>query len=216
MIALNNQADVLRRLLEVQRLCPEMRLGQVLATIGMQGEVVTRPRPLGDRRRRPIRRRRAVRERPPASELSHESRVVVVCFGCASVRLLPIKQDEIMSTATVELPDDLDARLDSVAALSGTAKAELVREALETFLAAVPISEQQTPPAEPVSASRRGGEDLCRQVRGAGGPLVQPGTSWKGLVKTDGARWCWRPGHPWRCMERRDRYHTLGGLQQLA
>jgi hypothetical protein len=38
MIALDQQSDVLRRLQEVHRLCPEMRLGQLLATIGMLGE----------------------------------------------------------------------------------------------------------------------------------------------------------------------------------
>ena len=38
MIALDRQSDVLQRLREVHRLCPEMRLGQLLATIGMLGE----------------------------------------------------------------------------------------------------------------------------------------------------------------------------------
>jgi hypothetical protein len=38
MIALDQQSTVLRRLDEIQRLCPEMRLGQVLATVGMLGE----------------------------------------------------------------------------------------------------------------------------------------------------------------------------------
>jgi hypothetical protein len=38
MIAVDPQADVLHRLDEVRRLCPEMRLGQFLATVGMLGE----------------------------------------------------------------------------------------------------------------------------------------------------------------------------------
>ena len=38
MIALDRQSDVLQRLKEVHRLCPEMRLGQLLATVGMLGE----------------------------------------------------------------------------------------------------------------------------------------------------------------------------------
>jgi hypothetical protein len=38
MIELDRQSDVLQRLREVHRLCPEMRLGQFLATIGMLGE----------------------------------------------------------------------------------------------------------------------------------------------------------------------------------
>lgn len=38
MIALDHQSDILHRLQEVHRLCPEMRLGQLLATIGMLGE----------------------------------------------------------------------------------------------------------------------------------------------------------------------------------
>ena len=38
MIALDRQPDVLLRLQEIHRLCPEMRLGQLLATIGMLGE----------------------------------------------------------------------------------------------------------------------------------------------------------------------------------
>ena len=38
MIALDHQSDVLLRLQEVHRLCPEMRLGQLLATVGMLGE----------------------------------------------------------------------------------------------------------------------------------------------------------------------------------
>jgi hypothetical protein len=38
MIVLDRQSDILHRLEEVHRLCPEMRLGQLLATIGMLGE----------------------------------------------------------------------------------------------------------------------------------------------------------------------------------
>ncbi len=38
MITLENQSAVLLRLQEVHRLCPEMRLGQILATVGMLGE----------------------------------------------------------------------------------------------------------------------------------------------------------------------------------
>ncbi|HWE35480.1 MAG TPA: hypothetical protein VG406_02830 [Isosphaeraceae bacterium] len=38
MIALDQQSDALHRLREVHRLCPDMRLGQLLATIGMLGE----------------------------------------------------------------------------------------------------------------------------------------------------------------------------------
>ena len=41
MTALDLQSDVLRRLREVHDLCPEMRLGQLLATIGMLGEDTT-------------------------------------------------------------------------------------------------------------------------------------------------------------------------------
>jgi hypothetical protein len=41
MIAVDPQATVLYRLDEVRRLCPEMRLGQLLATIGMLGEDTT-------------------------------------------------------------------------------------------------------------------------------------------------------------------------------
>jgi len=37
-ITFNLQSRVLHRLEEIRRLCPEMRLGQVLATIGMLGE----------------------------------------------------------------------------------------------------------------------------------------------------------------------------------
>ena len=38
MIALDRQSDVLHRLQEVHRSCPEMRLGQLLATVAMLGE----------------------------------------------------------------------------------------------------------------------------------------------------------------------------------
>ncbi len=38
MIAFDRQSDILHRLQEVHRLCPEMRLGELLATIGMLGE----------------------------------------------------------------------------------------------------------------------------------------------------------------------------------
>ena len=38
MITLDLQSRTLRRLEEIWRLCPEMRLGQVLATVGMLGE----------------------------------------------------------------------------------------------------------------------------------------------------------------------------------
>jgi hypothetical protein len=38
MIAIDVRSGVLGRLEEVRRLCPEMRLGQVLATVGMLGE----------------------------------------------------------------------------------------------------------------------------------------------------------------------------------
>ena len=38
MIALDRQSEVLHRLREVHRSCPEMRLGQLLATIAMLGE----------------------------------------------------------------------------------------------------------------------------------------------------------------------------------
>jgi hypothetical protein len=41
MIALDPQANVLHRLDEIRRLCPEMRLGQFLATVGMLGEDAT-------------------------------------------------------------------------------------------------------------------------------------------------------------------------------
>ncbi len=38
MIELDVRSSVLSRLEEVRRLCPEMRLGQLLATVGMLGE----------------------------------------------------------------------------------------------------------------------------------------------------------------------------------
>lgn len=38
MIALDLQSSVLHRLETVRRLCPEMRLGQILAAVGMLGE----------------------------------------------------------------------------------------------------------------------------------------------------------------------------------
>ena len=38
MMTLDLQSRVLHRLEEIRRMCPEMRLGQVLATIGMLGE----------------------------------------------------------------------------------------------------------------------------------------------------------------------------------
>jgi hypothetical protein len=41
MIALDPQADALQRLRQVHRLCPDIRLGQLLATIGMLGEDAT-------------------------------------------------------------------------------------------------------------------------------------------------------------------------------
>jgi len=47
MIALDSQSEVLHRLQEIHRSCPEMRLGQLLATIGMLGEDST-GRPLWD------------------------------------------------------------------------------------------------------------------------------------------------------------------------
>jgi hypothetical protein len=40
-ITLDLQSRILLRLEEIRRLCPEMRLGQVLATIGMLGEDTT-------------------------------------------------------------------------------------------------------------------------------------------------------------------------------
>lgn len=41
MIAADVQATVLQRLNEVRRLCPEMRLGQLMATLGLLGEDAT-------------------------------------------------------------------------------------------------------------------------------------------------------------------------------
>jgi hypothetical protein len=38
MIALDVPSRVLHRIEEIRRLCPEMRLGQLLATVGMLGE----------------------------------------------------------------------------------------------------------------------------------------------------------------------------------
>ena len=38
MIALDVPARVLQKLDELRRLCPDMRLGQILATVGMLGE----------------------------------------------------------------------------------------------------------------------------------------------------------------------------------
>jgi hypothetical protein len=38
MITLDRHSEVLHRLAEVHRSCPEMRLGQLLATVGMLGE----------------------------------------------------------------------------------------------------------------------------------------------------------------------------------
>lgn len=38
MIALDVPAKVLQRVDELRRLCPDMRLGQILATVGMLGE----------------------------------------------------------------------------------------------------------------------------------------------------------------------------------
>jgi hypothetical protein len=38
MIALDLPTRILNRLDEVRRLCPDMRLGQILATVGMLGE----------------------------------------------------------------------------------------------------------------------------------------------------------------------------------
>jgi hypothetical protein len=38
MIAIDLQSNVLHRLEQIRRLCPEMRLGQLLATVGMLGE----------------------------------------------------------------------------------------------------------------------------------------------------------------------------------
>lgn len=41
MTTLDLQRDVLHRLEEIQRQCPDMRLGQILATVGMLGEDAT-------------------------------------------------------------------------------------------------------------------------------------------------------------------------------
>jgi hypothetical protein len=41
MIAHDIQAGVINRLDEVRRLCPEMRLGQLMATLGLLGEDAT-------------------------------------------------------------------------------------------------------------------------------------------------------------------------------
>ena len=41
MITVDARADLLHRLDEVRRLCPDMRLGQLLATVGMLGEDTT-------------------------------------------------------------------------------------------------------------------------------------------------------------------------------
>ncbi len=41
MIAVDIQASLLQRLDEVRRLCPDMRLGQVMATLGLLGEDAT-------------------------------------------------------------------------------------------------------------------------------------------------------------------------------
>ncbi len=41
MITADVQATVLQRLKEVHRLCPEMRLGQLMATLGLLGEDAT-------------------------------------------------------------------------------------------------------------------------------------------------------------------------------
>ncbi len=38
MIAVDQRCNILNRLQEIHGLCPEMRLGQLLATIGMLGE----------------------------------------------------------------------------------------------------------------------------------------------------------------------------------
>lgn len=38
MITLEVQSKILQRLDEIRHLCPEMRLGQILSTIGMLGE----------------------------------------------------------------------------------------------------------------------------------------------------------------------------------
>jgi hypothetical protein len=41
MIAIDTQARLLHRMDEVRRLCPDMRFGQFLATVGMLGEDAT-------------------------------------------------------------------------------------------------------------------------------------------------------------------------------
>jgi hypothetical protein len=41
MIGIDNQAHLLHRLDEVRKLCPDMRLGQLMATIGLLGEDAT-------------------------------------------------------------------------------------------------------------------------------------------------------------------------------
>jgi len=41
MITTDVQAGVLQRLNEVRRLCPDMRLGQLMATLGLLGEDAT-------------------------------------------------------------------------------------------------------------------------------------------------------------------------------
>ena len=41
MIATDTKSEILQRVNELRRLCPDMRLGQVLATIGMLGEDTT-------------------------------------------------------------------------------------------------------------------------------------------------------------------------------
>jgi hypothetical protein len=41
MIATDTKGGILQRVNELRRLCPDMRLGQVLATIGMLGEDTT-------------------------------------------------------------------------------------------------------------------------------------------------------------------------------
>ncbi len=41
MIAIDTRMAVLHRLAEVQRLCPAMRLGQLMATLGLLGEDAT-------------------------------------------------------------------------------------------------------------------------------------------------------------------------------
>ena len=41
MIATDVQAGVLQRMNEIRRLCPDMRLGQMMATLGLLGEDAT-------------------------------------------------------------------------------------------------------------------------------------------------------------------------------